>query len=530
MANKVEVDIDYVFGSMNQSAVSRQIKEEIRGISSTAKKETDQISQMMKKAIGAFGTMYAVSQLKRLGAELIDIRGQVQQLHIAFETMLGSKEKADKIIAKSFLLGQKSPFTFLDVTTNTKQLMAMGIEYENVMDTIKSLGDVAAGVSVPLQRIAINYGQVATLGRLQQREIRDFAMSGVPLVDELAKILGKAKSEIYDMVSAGQIGFPLVEQAFKSMSGEGGKFYNMMEKQNSSVTGQVSNLADKWQMMLNDIGKSNEDLIYGGIGGLNTLIANYEEIGKVLITLIEIYGVYKAALIVTNSIEKANSIAIYTQEASVLRSLITTEGMNAVSKKNLTVGTVEHVAAMRAEIATEMQRQTMLAVSLNKEVVSRKIVLESRIANLTAAKVEQRQAALNLVAASKMNNQEMLNAAVKARNTATTELNSAATLRNAASKDYYTKKAALDSAVRRANTIETGLNTASEQANFTWTNFLAAAKTRLTAVVARLNATLMANPLTAIAVTVAVLSVLVYKLATATSDYDRAQQDLNETL
>ena len=77
----------------------------------------------------------------------------------------------------------------------------MGVGAENVIDTLKDLGNVAAGLSVPMQRIAINYGQVLALGRLQAREVRDFAMAGVPLIGELSKNLGKTTEEIQNMVS-----------------------------------------------------------------------------------------------------------------------------------------------------------------------------------------------------------------------------------------------------------------------------------------------------------------------------------------
>ncbi len=246
---------------------------------------------------------------QQIGGEIIKVRGEFQQLGIAFETMLGSKAKADKLMQDAIVFAQKTPFTLTDVATNIKQLMAMGIETEKVMDTMKSLGDVAAGVSVPISRIAINYGQVAALGRLQQREIRDFAMAGIPIVEELAKQFGKTSDEINDMVAAGQIGFPAVEKAFASMAGEGGKFYNLMEKQNKSVTGQISNLQDKLQVMFNSIGKANEGLIYGGISGLSDLVENYQDVLDVLKFLVVTYGSYRAALLLAAAAQKAIIVA-----------------------------------------------------------------------------------------------------------------------------------------------------------------------------------------------------------------------------
>lgn len=173
----------------------------------------------------------------------------------------------------------RTPFTVTDVADNVKQLIAMGVASEGRRwRPLKALGDVAAGVAVPISRIAINYGQVATLGKLQTRELRDFAMAGVPLLEELSKLLGVTKAEVQELISKGRIGFPMVEQAFKNMSGEGGKFYNLMERTNKSVTGQISNVMDKLEVKLNEIGQANEGLIYGAIKGVSSLIENYDKI------------------------------------------------------------------------------------------------------------------------------------------------------------------------------------------------------------------------------------------------------------
>lgn len=273
---------------------NKSIEDWVRGVERSSKG----IDQSLSGIGTALATYFSGRELINLGKQVIEVRGQFQQLGIAFETMLDSKEKADKLMNEAITFAAKTPFTLTDVATNIKQLMAMGIETENVMDTMKALGDVAAGVSVPISRVAINYGQVAVLGKLQGRELRDFAMAGIPLVDELAKNLGKSKNEIQDMVTAGQIGFPLVEAAFKSMSGEGGKFYNLMDKQNASVTGQISNLTDKWQVMLNEIGKANEGLIYGGISGLSGLVANYETVVDILKGMVVVLGAVKVATII----------------------------------------------------------------------------------------------------------------------------------------------------------------------------------------------------------------------------------------
>ncbi|MDR3142703.1 MAG: tape measure protein, partial [Tannerellaceae bacterium] len=308
----------------------------------------------LTKAFAAIGGTAALIEFTK---KIIDVRGEIQQIEIAFETMLGSKGKADAMMADIKRLALSTPFTLTEVVDNTKQLIAMGIAAEEAVDTVKALGDVAAGVSVPLSRIAINYGQVAALGKLQQREINDFAMAGIPVVEELGKQLGKTKNEIYEMAEAGEIGFRLVEQAFKSMSGEGGKFYNMMEAQSASVAGQISKLQDSIQLMFNNIGQASEGIIYSAIGEASALVENYEKVGKTILELVAAYGAYKVALIVITTVEKQRlAFNLFVQEqmlveqalrkgatAAMVKEAATTKAL-AMAKLNL-VNSIKKVTA-----------------------------------------------------------------------------------------------------------------------------------------------------------------------------------------
>ena len=326
------LDFEATINSVQFDGALNEMSRRIRGVSDTAVREGIRMDETFRKAAIALGSYFTFQQAKQLVTEIANVRGEFQQLGIAFEVMLDSKEKSVKLMQEQIAFSQKTPFTLLDVATNTKQLMAMGVAYEDVMGTMKALGDVAAGVSVPISRVAINYGQVMTLGRLQEREVRDFAMAGIPLIEELAKNLGKSKQEITEMISESQIAATDVTKAFQTMSGEGGKFFNLMEKQNASITGQISNLQDKIQVMLNEIGKSNEGLIYGSIEGATSLVKNYEEVGKVLLSLAAIVGVAKAAEIAYAAVLKTGTL-IKLESALAGRTLTVAEGLHALALK-----------------------------------------------------------------------------------------------------------------------------------------------------------------------------------------------------
>lgn len=222
-------------------------------------KDLDKVQGKLKGLEPTFKKMASVGTVAFLGlsvaiGKVLNTAGELEQQTIAFETMLGSTEKAFDMLKQLSDFATKTPFEIQGIRQTAKMLLAMGTGEEKLIETLKMLGDVSAGLSVPLERIALNYGQIRTQGKLTGRELRDFAVQGVPLVDELAKSFGVTKEEIAEMVSAGEIGFPAVEQAFKNMSGEGGRFADLMDKQSKSMKGQWSNLKDQITLVSEKIG------------------------------------------------------------------------------------------------------------------------------------------------------------------------------------------------------------------------------------------------------------------------------------
>lgn len=215
----------------------------IRAVDSFSKTFSRANAQLLK--LGAGITGIGIAGAFAVGG-LVKIAGEFEQTQIAFATMLGSAEEGKKVLKELADFAARTPFTIPDVEKNAKLLLAMGIETKNLIPTMKALGDVSAGLNVPLSRIALNFGQVKTQGKLTGRELRDFNVAGVPLIQEIAKNMNLTEEEVKKLVSAGKIGFPEVEKAFKTMTGEGGKFFDLMDKQSKTFLGQVSNIQDSF--------------------------------------------------------------------------------------------------------------------------------------------------------------------------------------------------------------------------------------------------------------------------------------------
>lgn len=290
----------------------------------TNAQEKNEIS--LKKLLATFG---GIAAMKSFISDMVQVRGEFQKTQMAFETMLGSKEKADMLMSQMVQTAAKTPFDLQGVANGAKQLLAYGTAAENVNDTLVRLGNIASGLSIPLGDLVYLYGTTQTQGRLFTQDVRQFMGRGIPLVKELASLLGKTEEEINKMVTAGQIGFTEVEKVIKKMTDEGGQFYNLMEKQSQTLSGQISNLGDAWDQMLNSIGEDTQGVASATISMATGVVENYEQVGKVLVSLIGLYGTYKAATIALGVVENIRYQATLAQMAGMTKMQAVTDILRA---------------------------------------------------------------------------------------------------------------------------------------------------------------------------------------------------------
>lgn len=299
------------------------------------------------KAVGgiAIGAM-----MKNWITDVVNVRGEFQQLEIAFTTMLGSAEKATSLMAQVTDTAATTPFDLKGVANGAKQLLAYGESADTVNDTLVRLGNIASGLSLPLNDLVYLYGTTMVQGRLFTQDVRQFMGRGIPLVQELAKQLGKTTEEVNQMVTDGKIGFPEVQEVLERLTDSGGMFYNLMEEQSKSLTGQISNLGDAWDMMLNEIGQSNEGILSSGIGLAGTLVENYQTVLNVLEGVIVAYGSYKAAVL---------AIAIAQKKSTGFTSID-----NIVAKARLGVYTNLTVQTQNYTLQNELMTKAQQAYTL----------------------------------------------------------------------------------------------------------------------------------------------------------------------
>ena len=348
-----------------------QIQKDVEAIKKHFEKLTEKVKEEGKKQADVWQTLlkgatayFTLQGAQSFISQMIAVRSEFQQLEISFGTMLKSKEKANELMAQLTDLAAKTPFGLQEVSEGAKRLLAFQVPAQEVTETLRRMGDVAAGLGVPMGQLIHVYGQVKAQGKLMTNDLYQFMNAGIPIIAELSKVVGKSENEIKDMVSAGKIGFPEVQAVIKNMTSEGGLFFNLMAEQSKSLGGQISNLQDNFDQMLNEIGKASEGVVSGAISGVAYLVENYQTLGKLIAGLITTYGAYRAAVIVNITLTRSWAVAA--------RADAIAKGIQTTATNIATTATKALNAAMKANpyvlVATALVGLVSYMVLFNKEV------------------------------------------------------------------------------------------------------------------------------------------------------------------
>ena len=164
-------------------------------------KATTSMDKTVKRLAGAFA-------MKELVSKIASVRGEFQQLEVAFRTMLGSTSKADALMQQLVRTAATTPPSDSRTWPAVRNSFAYGLEAEKVNGTLVRLGDIAAGLSVPLNDLVYLYGTTMAQGRLYTQDLNQFTGRGIPMLGELAKQFGVSESRVKELVGSRQSGIP----------------------------------------------------------------------------------------------------------------------------------------------------------------------------------------------------------------------------------------------------------------------------------------------------------------------------------
>ena len=348
----------------------QDIQNAVHKTAATVESEGKSIDDIINKIQNTANIAIGGWSIGKFVSQMMQVRGQFQQTEMAFKTMLQSEEKAKGLMQQLINTAAITPFGVDDVTEGAKQLLAFNVAAKDVNDTLIRLGDVAAGMGVSLSEMVMLYGTTIAKGKMDTMDLYQFLNRGIPIADELAKVMGldvnNAIAEVKEQLTAGKVTSDIFIKAMQNMTSEGSKFGGMMKAQSKTITGQISNIEDAIEQMFNELGRSQEGIINTGLDAVSTIVENWRKVGEVVMVAATAYGTYKAVLMAVSALQVLNNRIL--QQAVVEKTLAAAAGIN--------LSNAEAVAAARTKFLTLAQqglttalKETAAATLLNPYVL-----------------------------------------------------------------------------------------------------------------------------------------------------------------
>lgn len=361
-------------------------------------------SRMMREFVNTIKTYAGFYFFRDMFQELVAIRGEFELQQVSLRAIIQDARRADQIFSQIKGLAVISPFQFSDLVGYTKQLAAFQIPVNELYGTMKSLADVSAGLGVDMGRIILAYGQIRSAGVLRGQELRQLTEAGIPALDSLRKKLEEVRGvaqttdDVFDAISTRQIPFEYIREMFTTMTEDGGMFYKMQEIQAASLKGMVSNLADSYKIMMNDIGEANDSVLKGIVGSITDAMNNWRYFSKaiegVTVGYVALKGLQlartamlgKEVVAITNAI-KAEKLreAQLLKQAAMYRTLTTAERWKIATASKLSA--VEIAAAVNSgKMSAEMAKR-ILATNMLTQAERHLLVTELKLTGAEAARM-----------------------------------------------------------------------------------------------------------------------------------------------
>lgn len=361
-------------------------------------------SRMMREFVNTIKTYAGFYFFRDMFQELVAIRGEFELQQVSLRAIIQDAKRADQIFSQIKGLAVISPFQFSDLVGYTKQLAAFQIPVNELYGTMKSLADVSAGLGVDMGRIILAYGQIRSAGVLRGQELRQLTEAGIPALDSLRKKLEEVRGvaqttdDVFNAISTRQIPFEYIREMFTTMTEDGGMFYKMQEIQAASLKGMVSNLADSYKIMMNDIGEANDSVLKGIVGSITDAMNNWRYFSKAIEGVAVGYAALKGLqlartamlgkeVVATTNAIKAEKLreAQLLKQAAMYRTLTTAERWKIATASKLSA--VEIAAAVNSgKMSAEMAKR-ILATNMLTQAERHLLVTELKLTGAEAARM-----------------------------------------------------------------------------------------------------------------------------------------------
>lgn len=323
-----------LFGLTQEQANARLSVKKLRDEYSLFKEESGDVKDAIGDITGQMKNWIAGiaggNGIKEFLGQMIQVRGEFENIETSLRVLLGGdSEKLSDIMSQMKEYALISPLTTKDMASALQMMIGFGIQAEDAITYLKTLGDISMGDTVHFNSLALAFSQMSAAGKLMGQDLNQMINAGFNPLQQISEKTGKSIGELKDEMSKGAISAQMVQQAFIDATSEGGKFYGMASEGAKTLNGQISMLQESVDNMFNDMGQASEGVILNSIQAVTKLVENYEKVGKVIAGIIITYGVYRAATI-------ANIVATEGWAAAATKDAVA-KGAQTIATKALTV-------------------------------------------------------------------------------------------------------------------------------------------------------------------------------------------------
>ena len=270
-----------------------------------------------KKTLAAIG---GIAMLKQVASNVVSTAGMFQKYESVLTNALnGSSEKAKTYLSDINSFAAKTNFQLNELTDDFIKFVNRGVTPS--MDAMKKMGDFTNTVAKPFDQLT-----EAILDINNSERWKEF---GVRVQTEGDKVKLSFRDMTVECDRTVESVMKAVEQ-FGSIKGVEGS----TEAISKTIEGQMSNLEDTITTALAEIGLANQGLISGSISAVDTIVKNYDIIGKSVLALIEIYGVYRAGLLINTIVEQGSVKSIWAKITATKAATIAQVAYNKVLAMN----------------------------------------------------------------------------------------------------------------------------------------------------------------------------------------------------
>lgn len=312
-----------LFGLTQEQANARLSVKKLRDEYALFKDEGGGTAQTMdlltSKMKGIAATVMGGMGLKELASHIISVRGEFESMETSLKVLLGgNQQRLDSIMGQIKEYALASPLNTKDMVGAVQMMTSFGIEAEKSIDYLKAIGDISMGDTGKFNSLALAFSQMSSAGKLMGQDLLQMVNAGFNPLEEISRKTGKSIGELKEEMSKGAISAKMVQDAFISATSAGGKFYGMGDKGSKTLNGQISMLQESFDMMFNEIGTKGEPVIMSAVQLGTKLVENYEQVGRVILGLIETYGAYRVGLAIATVAENGHTLAMTLASAQIL--------------------------------------------------------------------------------------------------------------------------------------------------------------------------------------------------------------------